>query len=482
MECFTILSGEIENRLDPHFYRPEFKELKNNLLKQKHKLLGEVIDFSSETWNQKDFFDNEFPYIEISEIDTSTGEIQNITYYEKNKAPSRAKMIVRENDIIVSTTRPHRGAIASIDKAKNGFIASTGFAILRDLKIELNKKYLYVILRTQLSLKQMLQRSSGGNYPAITTEELKKLIIPLPPISTQERIVTLIESAYFKNQQKESEAQKLLDSINDYVLNELGIKPPELKDKMIYVVDSDEVENNRIDAHYYEPKFEEVEKAVNKGKYEVKELKDVADKLLSGQRPKGGVRQISEGIPSLGGEHVLSDGKIATTELKFIPKEFHKKRLMNKIQKKDIIIVKDGATTGKVGILPEDYPFEEVNINEHVFLLRVKREINPYYVFSILKSQLGQMQINRNVTGGTIMGIIRETTESLKIPLAPLAVQNKIAEEVKRRMQKAELLQKDANDSLEKAKKEVEYMIMGKKQTYVEIKKAKQKGKDVDKE
>ncbi|CAD7775037.1 hypothetical protein AIOGIFDO_01707 [Candidatus Methanoperedenaceae archaeon GB37] len=48
----------------------------------------------------------------------------------------------------------------------------------------------------------------------------------------------------------------------------------------------------------------------------------------------------------------------------------------------------------------------------------------------------------------------------IKIPLPPLAVQNKIAEEVKRRMQKAEQLQKEAKEELEKAKQEVEKMIL----------------------
>lgn len=62
---------------------------------------------------------------------------------------------------------------------------------------------------------------------------------------------------------------------------------------------------------------------------------------------------------------------------------------------------------------------------------------------------------------GTITGIIRETTEKIKIPLLPLSVQNKIAYEVKKRMQKAEQLQKEAKEELEKAKLEVEKIILG---------------------
>lgn len=187
-ECFTVYTDEMEGRIDPHFYKPEFRELNEKLTKLQHGKLGDIVDFSSETWNQNDFFDREFPYIEISKINISLGKIQNITYYEKKDAPSRAKMIVRENDIIVSTTRPHRGAIALIDKEKDGFIASTGFAVLRELKIDMDKKYLLFMLRTQLSLKQMLQKSSGGNYPAIAAPKLKNLKIPLPSLSIQNKI------------------------------------------------------------------------------------------------------------------------------------------------------------------------------------------------------------------------------------------------------------------------------------------------------
>lgn len=215
--CYSIYSDEIEGRFDPHFYKPEFRILEENLSKVDHKDLCSVIEFSNETWNQKDFFENEFPYIEISKIDITSGDLQNIIYYEKSKAPSRAKRIVRENDIIVSTTRPHRGAITPIDKDKDGFIASTGFAILREPKIKINKKYLLFFLRTQLALKQMLQRSSGGNYPAIASEELKKVIVPLPPLSIQYKIADEVKRRMQKAEQLKKEAKEVLEEAKERV-------------------------------------------------------------------------------------------------------------------------------------------------------------------------------------------------------------------------------------------------------------------------
>lgn len=173
--------GELDDRLDCEFYLFHFKQNINRLKLNKYDRLGNIVSFSKETWNQKDIYKSQFPYIEIGEIDLEIGEIKNINYLPIKDAPSRAKMIVRANDILVSTTRPHRGAITKIDFNQDGFICSTGFAVLRKIiNKNISKKYLSFILREKFVLLQMQQRSSGGNYPAITQDELKKIIIPIP--------------------------------------------------------------------------------------------------------------------------------------------------------------------------------------------------------------------------------------------------------------------------------------------------------------
>lgn len=209
---FTVKVSELENRIDPHFYLPGFKALIHNIRQISYARLGDVVEFSNETWNQKDGFEKEFPYIEISEIDLTSGIIQNISYTPISEAPSRARMIVRTNDIIVSTTRPHRGAIAFIKTEQNGFIASTGFAVLRKpLRADISKEYLFYILRTQICLQQMLQRSSGGSYPAITTEELKKVYIPIPFSGIQQQIVAEIKAFIDKAEALKAEANEDLE-------------------------------------------------------------------------------------------------------------------------------------------------------------------------------------------------------------------------------------------------------------------------------
>ena len=126
------------------------------------------------------------------------------------EAPSRAQHIVHKDDIIISLTRPHHGSIALIDNDLDGCIASTGFAVLREIKDRtLNRTYLYSVLRSQFCLNQMLQRSSGGNYPAITTDQLMRILIPIPRPSIQNHISNFMRSAYAQKKQKEQEAEDL---------------------------------------------------------------------------------------------------------------------------------------------------------------------------------------------------------------------------------------------------------------------------------
>ena len=96
-------------------------------------------------------------------------------------------------DIAVALTRPHRGAITLIkDK---GIIASTGFSIIRDADYRVDKEWLLFVLLSNASLQQLLQRSSGGNYPAIIEEEVKHIYLPLLDSEKQIEMVNEIKQA-----------------------------------------------------------------------------------------------------------------------------------------------------------------------------------------------------------------------------------------------------------------------------------------------
>ena len=210
---FVVNSNEVSgDRLDPMFYTSQF----SNIVAKLHdsatcKRLGQIAHFSSEIWNQSDYYEKEFPYIEIGAINITDGTIEDVSFVPVEQAPSRAKVIVRTGDIIISTTRPDRGAIIKIKENENLYIASTGFSVIRNIDSNINPDYLLAILRHKLILMQMRQRSTGGNYPAITQEELSKIIIPILPIPKQQEIVDHISSIRQQAKALQEEGKAILE-------------------------------------------------------------------------------------------------------------------------------------------------------------------------------------------------------------------------------------------------------------------------------
>lgn len=147
-------------------------------------------------------------------------------------------------------------------------------------------------------------------------------------------------------------------------------------------------------------------------------LSKIYTELESGGRPRGGVRGIREGIPSIGGEHLSSDGGFDFTKIKYIPIEFAETLRRGWILEDDILIVKDGATTGKVSYVDETFPFSTAAVNEHVFRLRGKEEIViQKYLFYFLFSPLGQAMINSTYHGAAIGGINQSFVNAVEVPL-----------------------------------------------------------------
>jgi type I restriction enzyme S subunit len=152
--------------------------------------------------------------------------------------------------------------------------------------------------------------------------------------------------------------------------------------------------------------------------------------LESGSRPKGGVRGIETGIPSVGGEHLNNSGGFRFENIKYIPMPFFEKMRRGRIQKGDILIVKDGATTGRVSLVRSDFPYNPAMVNEHVFICRFIEEIYSPFVFYYLFSQVGQNRILENFQGSAQGGINQTFAENTIVPIAPLSEQQRIVARV----------------------------------------------------
>jgi hypothetical protein len=216
----------LENRLDPFFYSPPFLASERQIAEQSHVVLDELVKFSNKIWDARSHPEASFDYIEISGVDRVTGRAIPSRIAVEN-APSRARMITKPGDILVSLTRPHHGSIALLENQHEGCIASTGFAVICDVdKDRTTARFVWTMLRLSICLDQMLRRSSGGNYPAITQDELAKVLIPLPDKATQQRICDEVERRHIEARKLENEAQSIWQAarqqFEDQLLNGLA--------------------------------------------------------------------------------------------------------------------------------------------------------------------------------------------------------------------------------------------------------------------
>ena len=86
---------------------------------------------------------------------------------------------------------------------------------------------------------------------------------------------------------------------------------------------------------------------------------------------------------------------------------------------------------------------------------------NNIYLSTFLRSKIVVNQTSYLMTGNTLPRLQTIDVENLLIPVPSNEIQNKIAEEIKARMQKAEQLQKEAKEVLEAAKERAERIILG---------------------
>jgi len=156
--------------------------------------VDEVADVSKVKRDPAKNPDDLFQYIDIASVDVATGVIFNPQELRGDEAPSRARKVVRAFDVIVSTYRPTRGAIAVIPEGLHNHIASTAFSIVR-AKDDVNPFYLHYALRLPSTLEQFRKWSTGSSYPAILDEDVKKTRIPLPLPEVQDQIAQKVLAA-----------------------------------------------------------------------------------------------------------------------------------------------------------------------------------------------------------------------------------------------------------------------------------------------
>lgn len=147
--------------------------------------------------------------------------------------------------------------------------------------------------------------------------------------------------------------------------------------------------------------------------------------IESGAREQSKVSE-TDGVPNLGGEHIGKDGEIIPKGMRYVSKEFYNTMRSGKIKIDDLLLVKDGATIGKI-VCVKKMPYPDCSINEHVYILRTENNVCSQYIYYLFRSIPIQDQIWLNVRGSAQPGLTQQFLKSIAIYLPLIEEQNRIA-------------------------------------------------------
>ncbi len=136
--------------------------------------------------------DQMIDYLDISGIDNKTNRIVEAKHYLGKDAPSRARQLIKQDDILFSTVRTYLKNIAMVPVEYEGQVASTGFSILRAAE-GINSKFLFYYTLTQNFLNPLTELQRGSSYPAVRDDDVRIQKMPIAPYNEQKRIVAKID-------------------------------------------------------------------------------------------------------------------------------------------------------------------------------------------------------------------------------------------------------------------------------------------------
>lgn len=213
-ETIYIVPEKLLNaRLDVEHYQPADRKLLEQLRASNAKPLGEIADILNETDNFRLESNGEIRYIAISDVDARTMQVVSQQVIKPHEAPSRAKYRVRTGDIITAisgaSTGTHRHATALITEDEDGAICSNGFAVLRNIH-SIEPLFLLAYMRTEYYLRQVRRLMTGHAIPAISVEDLSKVLVPVPPKEVQKQISDEIAAILAKRKEALRAGEKVV--------------------------------------------------------------------------------------------------------------------------------------------------------------------------------------------------------------------------------------------------------------------------------
>lgn len=373
--------------------------------------LSDVCEDNIEVRDPRQRPDEPFSYVDITSIDTVHKAIAGAHVIRGRDAPSRARQVIRADDVLVATTRPNLNAVSLVPPELDGQICSTGFCVLR-ATADAVPSYVLCLVRSPRFVHAVSGLVVGTMYPAVKNRDVLDFRIPLPPLDEQERFAARLseQMAAVDGARQAAEAQR------------------EAADA--------------LPAAFLRQVFQSQEA----GRWPRARLGDVCDDVY--RYPSFyGMEHLSMGIPVVRGEHIDERGEISTDWSQYwhISPEESRKFPRTVLHAGDLVFTVRG-TIGKVGIVRTHHDGAQVSPN----LIRIspspriESEYLWYYLESTRRSEKGVKS-----SALTVATVKASDLVALPIPLAPPAEQARVSGRLSQRMDRADMLRRAARTQLE---------------------------------
>lgn len=465
------MRGELEGRLDANFYGL----LLNTVLVHDKPLTSIGSNFYV-----RDGDHNKFPPEHLSDSESGVRYLRAQDIKEGNIIDEDPIFVSKEYFKSIQRSHILKGSVLFSIMASVGSIAvyernepatanrAVGILVPKPNCVII-PKFLECFFNTTFGTNLITSLKKGGIQQRINLADFGNIKIPKLSTDEQRRVIAFYEAAYASKRAKESEAARLLASIDGYLLEQLGITLPEVTErKKTFFVCSDKVSGGRFDPKLYLPSTRGLIDCLFSTKYQYKRLKHLITHSVSGD---WGIENFEEGFDEcLVIRATEFDNRynlrLENSRVKY---RFIAKTKLQKLdtQPNDLLIEKSGGSTdqpvGRIAILNKELTQEhKLAFSNFVHKIRLSNDVNSdfaYYYLNTLHS-VKITDVMQSQTNG-IRNLIMKEYFNIPIPLPTIETQTEIATTITEIRTKAQGLEAEAQAAVEAAKKEVEAMILG---------------------
>lgn len=349
------------------------------------------------------------------------------------------KSQIRKGDILIARSGSFGKASIYLE---DEIINSSDIIIVQANQQRINKFFLTVFFNSKYGSNQMIRFSSGGLQGHVNLTILEELEVPKIEFSFQEEIEKLLKLSYSlktKSQQKYTQAENLL-------LETLGLQDFQPSTKAVNLKSLKEsfLSSGRLDAEYYQPKYEDLLKRIKSPKN--RSLSSLVN--IKKSIEPGSAAYQDEGIPFVRVSNLSKYG-LSQPEIHLDRKEFE-----DVIRpKKDVILL---SKDGSVGIAYKAETDLNCITSGAILHLEIKdKNVLPDYLTLVLNSLVVKLQAERDAGGSIIQHWKPSEIQEVIIPIIDKSIQQQIANLI----QESFALKTESEKLLEIAKRAVEIAI-----------------------